>query len=106
MNKFINLTAHTINELYTGLKIEPSGVVARVEQLKDKNRECNGVPLFDCTYGELRGLPAPKDNIMYIVSSMALNAVPSWRKDVIAPGFVKRKQNGEVLGCMGFNLPN
>ena len=98
----VNLTAHTLNEMTTGTEIAPSGIVARVEQNNAKINEYNGIPVYKTQYGELIGLPEPKKDTIYIVSAMALNAVPEWRHDIYAPGYLKRNEAGIISGCIGF----
>ena len=98
----VNLTAHTLNEVTTGLNIAPSGIVVRVNQTPSKTAECNGIPIYTTTYGDLEGLPEPKKDTIYIVSSMALNFVPDNRTDVLSTGFVKRDERGKAIGCVGF----
>ena len=102
MKNIVNLTAHTLNEMATGTEIPPSGIVARVEQNNVKVTEYNGIPVYKTEYGELIGLPEPKEGTIYIVSAMALNAVPEWRQDVYAPGYLKRNEEGIITGCIGF----
>lgn len=100
--KIINLTAHTLNEMTTGTNIAPSGIVVRVNQQNTKSSEFAGIPIYTTIFGELEGLPAPKKGVMYVVSAMALNAVPEDRTDVVAPGFLKRDEHGRAAGCIGF----
>ena len=78
---FINLTPHEIYETVTGLRI-PTTSVARVRQC---SREI-----------------AVIDGVIYIVSALALNAVPADRTDVVAPGNAVRNELGIVIGCAGF----
>jgi len=102
----INLTAHSINEMTTGTIIPASGMIARVEQQSVKAKVWHSMPIFKTEYGELMGLPAPKKGTLYIVSAMALNAVPKNRTDVVAPGYLKRGEDGQPIGCIGFRINN
>ena len=102
--KFINLTAHTINEVITGLQIKPSGIVARVAQVTDTVAMHNGTPIYSTEFGDLLGLPEPREGIVYIVSAMALNGVPAHRTDVVSPGNLKRDEAGQPVGCVGFRV--
>ena len=104
--QFINLTAHTINEITTGLAIPPSGRVARVKASTIKSAEHAGVPIYSSTFGDVEGLPKPQPNIIYIVSALALNAVPADRLDVVSPGSLQRNQHGHPIGCCGFRRMN
>ena len=100
--KFINLTNHAINETTTGIEIPASGRVARVKSSTIKQGEHAGIPIYASTFGEIEGLPEPVDGVLYIVSSLALNAVPSNRTDVVAPGNLQRQKDGTPMGCCGF----
>lgn len=79
MTNFVNCTPHTIT-LNNGKKYEPSGNVARVSSSYtdfDSNGVCKVV------YGDVSGLPQPKEDTMYIVSALVLAA--SDRTDLVAP---------------------
>ena len=100
--QFINLTSHTINEITTGLAIPPSGRVARVKASTIKSAEHAGVPIYSSTFGDVEGLPVPKPDVIYIVSALALNAVPTNRTDVVSPGNLQRNEHNQPIGCCGF----
>ena len=100
--KFINLTSHTINEVTTGLAIPPSGRVARVKASTIKSAEHAGVPIYSSTFGAVEGLPEPQTDVIYIVSALALNAVPTNRTDVVSPGSLQRNEYNQPIGCCGF----
>ena len=100
--QFINLTSHTINEITTGLTIPPSGRVARVKASTIKSAEHAGVPIYSSTFGDVEGLPEPKPDVIYIVSALALNAVPTNRTDVVSPGNLQRNEHNQPIGCCGF----
>ena len=124
----INLTPHDIVIVGPGERtIPPSGVVARVSmqtsgiidvvgRMSDRppfcgieyNCEscfsqfggCDGIPVRKQTYGEVTGLPAPKEGTVYIVSTMVRLAVPD-RDDVFSPGELVRGDDGQPIGCRG-----
>lgn len=100
--QIINLTSHTLNEITSGKNIAPSGIVARVNQSNVKSAEYDGIPIYTTTFGDLEGLPEPVEGTIYVVSAMALNAVDDSRTDVVAPGFLKRDEKGNPIGCVGF----
>jgi len=99
--QFINLTAHGINEVTTGLVIPTSGRVARVKSSTVKVGEHGGVSIFTSTFGEVEGLPEPQTDTIYIVSALCLNAITN-RTDVVAPGNLIRDEHGNPSGCVGF----
>ena len=98
--KFINLTAHTINETTTGREFPPSGIVARVKQSTEIVKRHDDIPLYASEFGEVVGIPEPKEGVMYIVSALTKQATD--RPDVVAPGNAQRDENGDVIGCCGF----
>lgn len=102
--KLINLTSHTITEVTTGTKIPRSGIVARVKAPTAKINSINSIPVYQTTLGEVEGLPEPQENTLYIVSALALNAVPTDRTDVVSPGRAQRDEHGQVIGCVGFRV--
>lgn len=99
---FVNLTSHTINEVTTGLEVPRSGIIARVKQSTVKSAEHSGVPIYTSEFGEVEGLPAPQEGVLYIISALTMNAVPANRTDVVAPGNLQRDENGQPVGCVGF----
>lgn len=103
--KFINLTSHDINEVTTGLTIPASGRIARVKSSTIKVAEHQQVPIYSSTFGTIEGLPEPQANVIYIVSALALHAVPADRLDVVSPGSLQRDPSGKPLGCCGFRRP-
>lgn len=102
--KYVNLTAHTINEVTSGMSIPTSGRVCRVKATTVKIKEHVGIPLYSTEFGEVEGLPEPVTGVMYIVSALALNAIDSSRTDCVAPGNLQRNENGQPVGCVGFRL--
>lgn len=102
MQTIINLTAHTIDEVTTGQSYPTSGVIARVKQVTITKGYFDKIPLYSTTFGAIEGLPDPQKDTIYIVSALALNAVPSHRTDVVAPGNIMRNEHGQPLGCVGF----
>lgn len=97
----INLTTHPITDLMTGITYPPSGIVARADTNKKLVSKTGQPAIYEYESCNLDGLPEPKPNTLYIVSNMALNAVPKDRQDVIAPGPVEKYDN-KPIGCRGF----
>lgn len=93
MTTMINLTAHAITILGPDgvtVTIPPSGQVARVsatatvvaETVVDGAR----VPIVRTAFGEVTGLPAPQDGVLYVTSTLvAQAAAAAERTDVVAP---------------------
>lgn len=99
---FINLTAHTINEVTTGNAYPSNGTMARVKSSTVKVDEHEGCPIYASQFGEIEGLPEPVEGVYYIVSALALAAVPADRLDVVSPGNLQRDEQGQPIGCLGF----
>lgn len=76
-----NYTPHTIT-LYSGEKYESVGV-ARVQNTFSEVDD-NGI--CSVNYGDITGLPEPKDGCIYIVSALVLAAAKAvGRTDCVAP---------------------
>jgi hypothetical protein len=106
----VNLTPHTINiydetgtSLLESVPTTGSDHIARVSQTKVKagviDIDQGLVPVFTYTYGEIVGLPVPKNSIYYIVSGMVKAATS--RRDVLSPGDLLRDEKGRPKGCIG-----
>jgi len=101
---FVNLTPHEIHEATTDLII-PSTGIARINMASKEVANYDGISIYKSEYtGSLQGLPAPKVDTIYIVSALTLNAVPSYRTDVVAPGNLIRDEHGKPSACQGFRI--
>jgi hypothetical protein len=99
MAKFVNLTPHTIN-LTNGAAYAASGQVARVSSSHTQFDE-NGVASIE--WGEVTGLPAPQDGVLYIVSALVAQAAK--RPDVVSPASGHPdvvRVNGQIISVPGF----
>ena len=113
--KLFNATPHKIvvyassNSTKPTVIIEATGVVARVSSMMTEVDHSVGdllrIPVSRAEFGDVVGLPAPTEGIVYVVSGMVLDAVgraqPD-RKDLLAPGELLRAPDGQILGCIGF----
>ena len=100
----VNLTRHTINEVTSGKRIPTSGIIARVKPTTKTIDVVDGIPIYQSTFSEVAGLPEPKEGVIYVVSSLALNSVPKSRTDVVAPGAIQKDENNNIIGCIGFRI--
>lgn len=98
---FKNFTPHTIT-LNNGTSFQSEGV-ARVSNTFsefDENNICN------VSYGDIQGLPEPKDGIYYIVSALVLAAAKlQGRKDCVAPATGHPeciRKDGFIVSVPGF----
>ena len=107
MVELFNLTPHTLNvwDKYGRVtEIPASGTVARVSSTKELVEEINGCfPVFKEKYGEVIGLPEPKDGVLFVVSRLVKAARPE-RTDLLVPGELLRDDNGNPCGCKGFAI--
>lgn len=106
MNKLINLTPHAVVLVLPdgGTRaVEPSGSVARCAMETVQFGEAFGVPLRRASYGEVSGLPAPEEGVVYIVSALVRAAVPA-RGDVASPSDFVRNEAGQVVGCKALDF--
>lgn len=100
--KLVNLTHHAIHfldgENNQVLTVEPSGVVARAAQTRTRSGEIAGIPVNQCAYGQVQGLPEPAPEMAYVVSALTAQACPE-RKDVYIVDDTIRDGNGRIVGC-------
>ena len=99
MAQFINLTPHTIN-ITNGAAYAASGVVARVANAHTPF-DADGVASIE--WGEVTGLPAPQEGVLYIVSALVAQAAK--RPDVVSPASGHPnviRNNGQIVSVPGF----
>ena len=104
MTDIKNLTPHSIVVILSNdirYVITPSDSVARCSSSTEVIGEVNGVPLTRTIYGEVVGLPQPKENTIYIVSTLVAQACPN-RDDLFIPNEIVRDTNGKIIGCKSF----
>lgn len=105
--RLINLTPHIVN-IKTGLgdilDIAPSGTVARIMELREGRGYIRDIDITQVRYDPsmVTGLPEPKKDVIYIVSTMVLSACPT-RSDIFAPGSPIRDDNGNIIACEGLS---
>ena len=105
--QIINLTEHQITDLLTGNVYEPSGKLFRTTTVAKPQAGYGDLTVnnFEPKLYQGTKLPLARPDTLYIVSNMAINAIPKNRKDFIAPGpVVKDKLTRKPLGCMGFQV--
>ena len=100
--KFVNLTPHAITFLdgnNSVLKVvEPSGTIARAAQTRELVGDIDGLPVNQCDYGDVIGLPEAQPETIYIVSALTAQACPE-RSDVYIVDNAVRDENGRIIGC-------
>jgi len=111
--KFVNLTPHEIvvymKDDIEQMRIPPSGKVARVSVIRQQVKEIEGIPVYNCEFGNVEGIPEPKEGVIYIVSTLVRQALTrrgEIRADVIAPDTspdsVVRDKEGKTIGVRAF----
>ncbi len=107
--KIINLTPHDIVvRTSEGDTIFPkSGEVARVSTSAKEEGWINGITVVSTSFGEIEGLPARADGMIYIVSAMVLSALAGKRSDVLAPdtgATAIRNEKGQIVAVTRFTI--
>lgn len=113
--KFINLTPHVLNVVddtgNTILSVAPSGTVARVATQQTVVGNVAGIDVVRTVFGDVDGLPSPQDDVVYIVSTLVLQALKAngiIRDDVVAPdtspASVVRDAGGNIIGVRRFQV--
>lgn len=96
----INLTDHAViivNAKNEPIKVFPaSGKVAHCEHTLIEQKRIGGVPIHSKSYGPVKGLPLPDDNMekIYIVNEQVAEAVRDSRFDVVIPEGVVHTVDG------------
>ena len=101
MTKIVNLTPHAVNFCVDGnvLTIPASGQLARVSvQTVPTGEVINGIPVMSSVYGNVEGLPAPQDGVVFLVSTLVAGRVTD-RNDVFVPNDFVRDDQGRITGC-------
>ena len=102
--KLVNLTGHEVHELETGTIIPASKHTLRTRCITTELPSINGIRTCKSEEHVLNSkLPKPVDGVVYIVSALALNAIPKERTDFVCPKQVVR-ENGKIIGCKGFRV--
>jgi len=113
-----NYTPHTVTLLgpaplsYVRMRFDSIGVARCaeiIEQLTPFTWDSFGdsgmtdsLPRVSKRFGDVTGLPEPKDNILYIVSQIVADACPN-RCDLLVPSDIIRDGAGQVIGCRSFS---
>ena len=111
MTRLINLTPHAINLMAgdTTITIQPSGMVARCATTRTQVDvlAVDGVqiPVNQIGFGAVQGLPAPKPDTMYVVSSLVAQAAKD-RKDLLTVDDAVRDAGGNIIGCRALARTN
>ena len=106
----VNLTPHALTLIAPSGEhtiLPPSGTVARVGSTPGAVEARDGFPCLvasPTTFGEVTGLPAPQDGVVFIVSGMVGSALAGkGRTDVFVPGTgpndgALRNDAGHIVG--------
>ena len=102
----VNLCPHSVNLYINGVlrsTILPSGDIARCAQSQEYVDTWLGIPITRQTFGDVTGLPSPKEGTKYIVSRLVAEACKD-RKDLVIPGPAVRDEDGRIIGCEGLSI--
>jgi len=87
-------------------RVIPNDGAAEVEFDTMYVRNINGIPITKKVTGIVTGLPELKDNTIYIVSKQVMNAVQSYRKDVVTINTetAVKDYDGNIIGITEFDV--
>jgi hypothetical protein len=108
MSEVINLTPHAVSLADADGNViatfPPSGQVARVATTTEVVGELMGRPISRTTFGEVTGVPAPAEGVVYLVSTLVAQAAR--RSDVVSPdtGPTAVRKDGQVVAVRGFQV--
>lgn len=94
--KIINCTPHPITLRDKEYK---SQSVARVNTTTKTISKINDIEILETVFKNVVGLPDPKENTIYVVSSIVLNHVKDLRTDIYAPTDFQRDSEGKIIGA-------
>lgn len=107
--EIINVTPHSISLANEAGEIvatfSPSGEKVRVATHQEVVGTLFGAEVRQTVYGDLTGLPQPREGVVYLASSLvAQQAAREGRTDVVAPdtGATAIRENGQVVAVRGF----
>ena len=101
--KVVNLTPHDViivnDDDTIKMVIKPAGLLARVKAtvVATGDSVC-GIPITKTEFGEVEGLPEPKEGTTYVVSRMVAEAAKE-RGDLFIPNESVRDESGRIIGC-------
>lgn len=104
--QYVNCTQHDI--IIVGEKgtvtIPPSGIVPRLEEITVDVGIIDGIKFIRRQYGNCLNLPDKESGVIYIVSALVLDAAPTDRDDLAAPGDLLRDEKGRIIGCSSLRI--
>jgi len=107
---FVNLNHHDLRILTQNgdlVTIPTSGVIARVDYTDHQVEPLNGISVVEPQYGQIIGLPDPRDNTYYIVSSKVRAALGNTaRPDVLCAHNIEKDKKGTPKYARGLRRFN
>lgn len=86
-------------------KIEASGIVARCTANQTVVGKIEGILVVKTEFSDVTGLPEPDGETIFIVSSLAAQALAGQREDVVSPDTgptALRSPDGKIVGVRRF----
>lgn len=102
----VNLTPHAISTADADGNLlatyEPSGSLARCAVSSETVATVDGVAIRRTVFGEVTGIPAAQDGVLYLTSTLVAQAAK--RADVVSPdtGPTAVRKDGHVIAVKGF----
>ena len=103
--KILNYTPHVVtmvdgdNNIILEL---PSNGVARCSSTRYAVGQVNGIPMNRTVFGEISGLPDPKDGTYIVVSRIVAEAAGDSRNDLLVVDDTVRGADGQIIGARAF----
>ena len=105
MKEIVNLTPHPVKIILANditLEFPPSEQPARANEKRIKNDEVEYnqfcIPVNEVQLGDVKNLPEPNPDTIYIVSRIVADACPD-RNDLYIPDETVRDNEGNIKGC-------
>lgn len=104
--QIVNLTPHAISTADQDGNIlatyDPSGSLARCAVSSEMVATVDGVAIKRAVFGEVTGIPAPQDGVLYLTSTLVAQAAK--RADVVSPdtGPTAVRKEGQVVAVRCF----
>lgn len=103
IKNLINLTPHPIqlwdgDECYLNIPATTGVPPARCEEKFEYIGTIGRTELVELTYSNVKNLPEPSNDTIYIVSVLVAQQFPN-RYDLFVPYDLVRNENGSIIGC-------
>lgn len=93
------------NDMMKPSRVYDSKGIARCATSYSLVISLDDIPVVSLDFGDIEGLPEPKDDVWYIVSTIVMNAAKKLgRVDTLAPARLVRNSEGSIVGCLALSM--